>query len=335
MTYPQLDLKSTKGTIATIHTNLGDLKVHFFDELTPRTVKNFLELARNNYYDGIAFHRIINEFMIQGGDPTGTGAGGESIYGKRFEDEFSDFLFNLRGALSMANAGPNTNGSQFFIVQKSNSDYSKADLESAGWPTEIAKAYAERGGTPHLDRRHTVFGQLADEASFEVLDKIANVSVDHNDRPLEKVFIESITIEEKKKKILKASEDIFRKHEVKIGDIFDAEVIGVQPYGSFVKFDKEKKGLIHISEIQSGFVKDIHEVVEIGQKLKVQVIDFDEYSSKISLSARSLEEDPEMHKAHRKHFATDSREDIGFKSLSHEMSKWVKEAEDYLQAKEF
>ncbi|MDR0300536.1 MAG: S1 RNA-binding domain-containing protein [Streptococcaceae bacterium] len=122
---------------------------------------------------------------------------------------------------------------------------------------------------------------------------------------------------------------------MKIGDIFDAEVVGIQPYGAFVKFgEDDKKGLVHISEIQSGFVKDIHEVAEIGQKLKVQVIDFDEYSGKISLSVRSLEEEPELHKAHRKHFATDNRENIGFESLSKEMATWVKDAESYLQAKD-
>src|SRR3712207_4420150 len=113
--------------------------------------------------------------MIQGGDPTGTGMGGQSIYGQSFEDEFSEELYNLRGALSMANAGPNTNGSQFFIVQNTSLPYSQKELERGGWPKEIAAAYAEHGGTPHLDRRHTVFGQLADEASYQVLDNIAAV----------------------------------------------------------------------------------------------------------------------------------------------------------------
>ena len=120
MTYPQLDLANVKGTKITIQTNHGDIKVQLFDELVPKTVKNFVELAKQGYYDGVIFHRVIPDFMIQGGDPTGTGMGGESIYGKTFEDEFSNQLYNLNGALSMANAGPNTNGSQFFIVTNTN-----------------------------------------------------------------------------------------------------------------------------------------------------------------------------------------------------------------------
>lgn len=132
--------------------------------------------------------------MIQGGDPTGTGMGGQSIYGESFEDEFSDELYNLRGALSMANAGPNTNGSQFFIVQNSKIPYAKKELERGGWPTPIAAAYAENGGTPHLDRRHTVFGQLADDASFKVLDLIASVETGAQDKPKEDVIIETIEV---------------------------------------------------------------------------------------------------------------------------------------------
>ena len=113
MTYPQLDLENYKGTTAIINTNHGKMTVKLFDSLAPKTVKNFIELSKEGYYDGVIFHRIIKDFMIQGGDPTGTGMGGSSIYGEKFEDEFSMDLFNLRGALSMANAGPNTNGSQF------------------------------------------------------------------------------------------------------------------------------------------------------------------------------------------------------------------------------
>ena len=108
--------------------------------------------------------------MIQGGDPTGTGMGGESIYGGSFEDEFSMELFNLRGALSMANAGPNTNGSQFFIVQSSQAPGSAEQMKKGGWPEEIAEAYG-KGGTPHLDQKHTVFGQVIE--GMDVVDKIA------------------------------------------------------------------------------------------------------------------------------------------------------------------
>ena len=134
--------------------------------------------------------------MIQGGDPTGTGMGGESIYGQAFEDEFSEELYNVRGALSMANAGPNTNGSQFFIVQNQHLRYSKKEIARGGWPEPIAEIYAEQGGTPHLDRRHTVFGQLVDAASFAVLDTIAAVETGAMDKPVEDVVIETIEIED-------------------------------------------------------------------------------------------------------------------------------------------
>lgn len=120
--------------------------------------------------------------------------GGQSIYGESFEDEFSDELYNLRGALSMANAGPNTNGSQFFIVQNSKIPYAKKELERGGWPVPIAASYAANGGTPHLDRRHTVFGQLVDETSFQVLDLIAGVETGAQDKPKEDVIIETIEV---------------------------------------------------------------------------------------------------------------------------------------------
>ncbi|WP_251314408.1 peptidylprolyl isomerase [Floricoccus penangensis] len=191
--YPQADLKNASGQIAIIKTNHGDLKVKLFNELAPRTVKNFVELASDGYYDGVIFHRIIPDFMIQGGDPTGTGMGGESIYGSKFEDEFSNQVFNIRGALSMANAGPNTNGSQFFIVQNENIPYTKDVLVNGGWPEEIAELYAG-GGTPHLDGRHTVFGHLYDEASYKVLDEIANVPTGFQDKPVDDVVIESIEL---------------------------------------------------------------------------------------------------------------------------------------------
>lgn len=142
MTYPQLDLANVKGTKITIQTNHGDIKVQLFDELVPKTVKNFVELAKQGYYDGVIFHRVIPDFMIQGGDPTGTGMGGESIYGKTFEDEFSNQLYNLNGALSMANAGPNTNGSQFFIVTNTNVPKKMIrQLKAAEFPEEIVEAY--------------------------------------------------------------------------------------------------------------------------------------------------------------------------------------------------
>ena len=193
---PQVDIETAEGPIATIKTNHGDMRIKLFPEKAPKTVANFIALSKDGYYDGVIFHRIIKDFMIQGGDPTGTGMGGESIYGESFEDEFSEELYNIRGALSMANAGPNTNGSQFFIVQNQHLPYSKKEIARGGWPEPIAEIYAEQGGTPHLDRRHTVFGQLADEASYEVLDAIAGVETGAMDKPVEDVVIETIEIED-------------------------------------------------------------------------------------------------------------------------------------------
>lgn len=196
ITYPQTDLENYTGTVATIHTNLGDLTVKLFDDVAPKTVKNFVGLAEKGYYNGVIFHRIIRDFMIQGGDPTGTGMGGESIYGEKFEDEFSENIFNIRGALSMANAGPNTNGSQFFIVQNENLPYDKSALVKGGWPEEIAEIYTA-GGTPHLDGRHTVFGQLANAESFETLDRIAKEPTGFQDKPENDVEIINIDVEKK------------------------------------------------------------------------------------------------------------------------------------------
>ena len=193
---PQVDIEAVEGPIATIKINHGDLRIKLFPEHAPKTVANFIALSKDGYYDGVIFHRIIKDFMIQGGDPTGTGMGGESIYGESFEDEFSEELYNIRGALSMANAGPNTNGSQFFIVQNQHLLYSKKEIARGGWPEPIAEIYAEQGGTPHLDGRHTVFGQLADEESYAVLDTIAGVETGAMDRPVEDVVIETIEIED-------------------------------------------------------------------------------------------------------------------------------------------
>lgn len=188
----QLDLAETKGPKAKINTNKGSFELVLFPEEAPKTVQNFIELSENGYYDGVIFHRVIPDFMIQGGDPTGTGMGGESIYGEKFEDEFSQNLFNLRGALSMANAGPNTNGSQFFVVQnKTIPQNMLSQLEGAGYPKEVIEAYKE-GGTPWLDFRHTVFGQVI--SGIEVVDEIASVQRGPQDKPVYDVVIESIEI---------------------------------------------------------------------------------------------------------------------------------------------
>lgn len=186
--FPQLTTEVAENEkLVQMNTNMGAIKIKLFPEIAPKTVENFITHAKNNYYNGIIFHRVIEDFMIQGGDPTGTGMGGESIYGSAFEDEFSMEAFNLRGALSMANAGPNTNGSQFFIVQKKD-----AFGLRQGYPQEIIDAYNEVGGTPHLDHAHTVFGHVVE--GMNVVDAIAAVKVGYADKPVEDVVIESIDI---------------------------------------------------------------------------------------------------------------------------------------------
>ena len=147
---------------ATLHTNRGPIAVELFDGEAPNTVENFRKLAEDKFYDGVIFHRVIPDFMIQGGDPTGTGTGGP---GYQFEDEFNDHKVE-RGALAMANAGPNTNGSQFFIVTA--------------------------GACPWLDGKHTVFGQVTD--GMDVVDAISQVETGAADRPREDVVIERIDL---------------------------------------------------------------------------------------------------------------------------------------------
>ena len=141
-------------------------------------------MAKSGYYDGVIFHPYYRNFVIQGGDPTGTGMGGESSFGGNFQDEFSEELNNLRGALSMANAGSDTNGSQFFIVQTPEIPYAKKELERGGC-APIAETYAENGGTPHLDRRHTVFGQWWMKTLTGAWWDCHNVEVGAQDKPLE------------------------------------------------------------------------------------------------------------------------------------------------------
>ncbi|MBU0577481.1 peptidylprolyl isomerase [Patescibacteria group bacterium] len=154
--------------IVVMETTKGTIKIKLFPELAPKTVENFIGLIDKEYYDGIIFHRVIPDFMIQGGDPLGTGTGGESLWGGKFEDEFNPNLHNIYGALSMANAGPNTNGSQFFIVQKED-------------------------GTSWLDNHHTVFGQVFE--GMDIVNEIANVERDGADKPLEDVVMEKVTVE--------------------------------------------------------------------------------------------------------------------------------------------
>jgi cyclophilin family peptidyl-prolyl cis-trans isomerase len=149
-------------TNATMQTNKGAIELELFDDDAPKTVENFTKLARDGFYDGVIFHRIIPDFMIQGGDPTGTGSGGP---GYQFEDEFNDNKV-VRGALAMANAGPNTNGSQFFIVT----------AESCPW----------------LDGKHTVFGRVS--SGMDIVDAIEQVETGPGDRPTDDVLIESVAL---------------------------------------------------------------------------------------------------------------------------------------------
>lgn len=193
----QLSAPQKGDTLAVMHTNMGDIKIKLFPEKAPKTVENFVTHSKNGYYNGLKFHRVINDFMIQGGDPRGNGTGGESIWGGSFSDEFDPELHNLRGALSMANSGPDTNGSQFFIVQArevpANMLEQMRDLEDNGFHADITAAYEALGGTPWLDFRHTVFGQVTE--GMDVVDAIAAVET-VNDVPRSDVIIESIEVTE-------------------------------------------------------------------------------------------------------------------------------------------
>lgn len=187
LTY-QLKAPVKDDMVAVIKTNYGDIKIKLFYEDAPFAVENFVKLSQKGYYNDVIFHRVIKDFMIQGGDPSGNGTGGESIWGKPFKDEFSDRLFNIRGALSMANKGPNTNGSQFFIVQNSTSvDNAREYLTVLGLDEAVIDYYSETGGAPWLDGMHTVFGQVFE--GMDVVDKIANLKVDNMDKPVESVKI--------------------------------------------------------------------------------------------------------------------------------------------------
>ena len=235
----QLEAPEKGEEIAIMHTTYGDIYIRFFPEYTPKTVENFKTLAKDGYYDGIIFHRVINDFMIQGGDPEGTGRGGESCWGEEFADEFHPSLGNLYGSLSMANAGPNTNGSQFFINQAdASSQYSmtgmkltyenhKNDqlsqyktfedfmaaycgLNRSALTEDVIKLYEEVGGNFSLDgplrtdgAGHAVFGQVFN--GMDVVEMIAITDTDANDKPLSEIRIESIEFKPFTEDMLKES----------------------------------------------------------------------------------------------------------------------------------
>lgn len=197
----QLKKPASGEEVVVMETNQGTIKIRLFEEVAPKAVENFKTHAKDGYYDGLTFHRVMKDFMIQGGDPEGTGMGGESIWGEAFEDEFDVNYRNFRGALSMANSGENTNGSQFFIVQL---DKVEEDIinqmkeagEESGYPDNIVKAYETLGGTYWLDGKHTVFGQVYE--GMDIVDKIAAVETDGNDKPVEDIIMKKVYIEEVK-----------------------------------------------------------------------------------------------------------------------------------------
>ena len=208
--------------IAIIKTTMGEMKLRFFREEAPKACENFITLAKEGFYDGLTFHRVIKNFMIQTGDPNGNGTGGKTIWGDKFEDEFSDHLFNITYSVAMANAGPNTNGSQFFINQGGKDNFIGFERFSRAFevykknPSEftekygstidmdkmnegIQKLYKENGGNPFLDgfystagRGHTVFAQVFE--GKDVVDKIADVKTGENDKPIKSVKIEKVII---------------------------------------------------------------------------------------------------------------------------------------------
>ena len=157
------------GSIVILETNQGIIEVRLFSDIAPKACENFIGLVKKGYYNGIIFHRVIKGFMIQGGDPTGSGSGGESLWGAEFEDEFTPQVeFDRKGLLAMANSGPNTNGSQFFI-------------------TTVPTSW--------LNRKHTIFGEVVN--GYDVVERIENVSTGMNDKPLEdQVIIKAYLKEE-------------------------------------------------------------------------------------------------------------------------------------------
>ena len=207
----QMASPQSGDTIAVIHTSMGDICVKFFPDSAPRAVENFITHARNGYYDGVQIFRVIENFMIQSGDPTNTGTGGESIWDGTFVDEFDQKLHHFNGALSMANRGFNTNGSQFFIVQcdaEAMTATGKAWMEEQNMDDALIQDYLQYGGIPYLDHEynpdgvgHVIFGQVFD--GMDTLRAIASVRVIYNDtatersKPKDNIIIETIEVKTK------------------------------------------------------------------------------------------------------------------------------------------
>lgn len=229
----QLDAPEKGDTVAVMHTSMGDISIRFFPEAAPKAVENFTTHAKNGYYDGLTFHRVINDFMIQGGDPKGNGTGGDSIWGTDFEDEFDTKLCNIRGSLSMANAGPGTNGSQFFINQakpagfvdtitrlKNEYELYKDQMDGinnwkeyyalamgynlgttiygANMSDELFDLYSQNGGNLTLDGAWRATGGHTVFGQvfdgMDVVDAIAAVETDEGNKPTTDVIIRSIDV---------------------------------------------------------------------------------------------------------------------------------------------
>lgn len=229
----QLEQPEKGEQVAVMHTSMGDISMRFFPEAAPKTVENFIKHAKDGYYDGLTFHRVIEDFMIQGGDPDGNGSGGTSIYGDKFEDEFSDKLFNLRGSVAMANSGYDTNGSQFFINQKPAKSFEGWDSLESQWaeihqmlsqyiasgaletftqninyiycldtdevPDDVKKLYTDNGGNPTLDGAFNAVDRghtvfAQVYDGMDIVDKIAAVEVDGSSKPAKDITIDKIEI---------------------------------------------------------------------------------------------------------------------------------------------
>ena len=192
----QMSAPAQGETIAIIHIkNYGDVKVKFFEDIAPKAVENFVTHAKEGYYNGVTFHRVINEFMIQGGDPEGTGMGGESIWGEDFEEELSPELVPYRGSLCMASRGLENSpslGSQFFITQANYDSQMASYMQSYGYPADLLEQYKTYGGYLSLYQQYTVFGQVYE--GMDVVDRIAGVETDESDKPVEDVVIDSIDV---------------------------------------------------------------------------------------------------------------------------------------------
>ena len=201
---PQFDQELQEGEEIAVITvkGYGEIKVRFFPDEAPKAVENFTTHAKEGYYDGLTFHRVIADFMIQGGDPKGDGTGGESIWGEGFGPEPSDKLYHFPGALCMAQSSmPNSIGSQFYIVQ--GDDVTEEYLDQIEvyydktYPDIVKEKYLELGGVPHLDGDYTVFGQVFE--GMDVVEKIADCETDENDLPKQAVTIEKIEVVEYQK----------------------------------------------------------------------------------------------------------------------------------------